>query len=92
MTDENLKILCQDINNLLSVEYGSNYRIINYDPRPNTGTDIFGITLTVEVRTSDGQLKKAHARKSSNSEILEAIKLQINDNTPILSKHYLPVL
>lgn len=32
MTDENIAILRKDIEHLLSEEFGTNYRIINYDP------------------------------------------------------------
>jgi len=84
MTDENLTILQRDIEYLLSEEYGSDWRIINYDPRPNATTGIFGITLSVEVNSA-----KAWARKSSNNEVMEEIKKQIAKTCPIIEKHYL---
>lgn len=84
MTDENLSILRKDIEYLLSEEYGSDWRIINYDPRPNATTGIFGITLSVEVNST-----RAWARKSSNNEVMEEIKKQISASLPILEKHYL---
>lgn len=84
MTDENRSILRKDIEYLLSEEYGSSWRILKYDPRPNATTGIFGITLSVEVNSV-----KAWARKSSNNEVMEEIKKQISASLPILEKHYL---
>lgn len=88
MTDENLSILRKDIEHLLSEEYGCNYRIINYDPRPNITTCIFGISLTVEV-TINGVAMRACTRKSTNNEVMTEIKRQIEEQHPILEKHYL---
>ena len=84
MTDENRSILRKDIEYLLSEEYGSSWRILKYDPRPNATTGIFGITLSVEVNSA-----KAWARKSSNNEVMEEIKKQIAKTCPIIEKHYL---
>jgi hypothetical protein len=89
MTDENLSILRKDIEHLLSEEYGCNYRIINYDPRPNVITEIFGITLTVEVAMPDGSFKRAHVRKGTNNEVMTAVKNQIGEPSSILERHYL---
>ncbi len=89
MTDENIKLLRKDIEHLLSEEYGCNYRIINYDPRPNLITNIFGITLTVEVKMPDGSFKRAHVRKSTNNEVMTAVKNQIGEPSSILERHYL---
>lgn len=88
MTDENIKLLRKDIEKLLSEEYGK-YRIINYDPRPNMVTQIFGITLTVEVEMPDGTFRLAHVRKSTNNEVMAEIRRQIEEQQPILEKHYL---
>lgn len=76
MTNENIKLLRKDIEHLLSEEYGK-YRIINYDPRPNIVTQIFGITLTVEVTMPDGTTKGAHVRKGTNNEVMAEVKNQI---------------
>ena len=84
MTDENRSILRKDIEYLLSEEYGSSWRILKYDPRPNATTGIFGITLSVEVNSV-----RAWARKSSNNEVMEEIKKQIAKTCPIIEKHYL---
>ena len=89
MTEENLSILRKDIEHLLSEEYGSNYRIINYDPRPNMVTQIFGITLTVEIAMPDGTLKRAHVRKSTNNEVMAEVRNQIWEPSSILQRHYL---
>ena len=89
MTDENLSILRKDIEHLLSEEFGTNYRIINYDPRPNMVTQIFGITLTVEVEMPDGTFRLAHVRKSTNNEVMAEIRRQIEEQHPVLEKHYL---
>lgn len=89
MTDENLSILRKDIEHLLSEEYGSNYRIINYEPRPNLITNIFGITLTVEVKMPDGTFKRAHVRKSTNNEVMKEVRNQIGEPLSILQRHYL---
>ena len=89
MTDENIAILRKDIEQLLSEEFGTNYRIINYDPRPNIVTQIFGITLTVEVTMPDGTTKRAHVRKSTNNEVMTAVKNQIGEPSSILERHYL---
>lgn len=89
MTEENIKLLRKDIEHLLSEEYGCNYRIINYDPRPNMVTQIFGITLTVEVEMPDGTFRLAHVRKSTNNEVMAEIRRQIEEQQPILEKHYL---
>lgn len=82
----------KDIECLLSEEYGCNYRIINYDPRPNVITQIFGISLTVEV-TIKGVAMRACTRKSTNNEVMAEIKRQIGERinvpNPILEKHYL---
>jgi hypothetical protein len=88
MTDENIKLLRKDIEHLLSEEYGCNYRIINYDPRPNATTCIFGISLMVEV-TINGKTIRACTRKSTNNAVMEEIKKQISCTCPILEKHYL---
>lgn len=87
MTDENIKLLRKDIEKLLSEEYGK-YRIINYDPRPNMVTQIFGITLTVEVEIN-GVATRACTRKSTNNEVMAEIIRQIEEQHPILEKHYL---
>ena len=84
MTDENRSILRKDIEYLLSEEYGSSWRILKYDPRPNATTGIFGITLSVEVNSV-----RAWARKSSNNVVMEEIKKQIAKTCPIIEKHYL---
>ena len=89
MTDENLSILRKDIEHLLSEEYGCNYRILNYDPRPNMVTQIFGITLTVEVTMPDGSFKRAHVRKSTNNEVMKEVKARIWEPLSILERHYL---
>ena len=89
MTDENLSILRKDIEHLLSEEYGCNYRIINYDPRPNMVTQIFGITLTVEVAMPDGTFKRAHVRKGTNNEVMAEVRNQIGEPSSILQRHYL---
>ena len=89
MTDENLSILRKDIEHLLSEEYGCNYRIINYDPRPNMVTQIFGITLTVEVAMPDGSFKRAHVRKGTNNEVMTEVRNQIGEPSSILERHYL---
>lgn len=88
MTEENLSILRKDIEHLLSEEYGCNYCIINYDPRPNVVTEIFGITLTVEVEIN-GVATRACTRKSTNNEVMAEIRRQIEEQHPILEKHYL---
>lgn len=92
MTDENIKLLRKDIEHLLSEEYGCNYRIINYEPRANMVTCIFGISLTVEV-TIKGIAMRACTRKSTNNEVMAEIKRQIGERlnvpNPILEKHYL---
>ena len=89
MTDENIAILRKDIEQLLSEEFGTNYRIINYDPRPNMVTQIFGITLTVEVTMPDGSFKRAHVRKGTNNEVMAEVKAQIWEPVSILQRHYL---
>ena len=89
MTEENLSILRKDIEHLLSEEYGTNYRIINYDPRPNIVTQIFGITLTVEVTMPDGTTKRAHVRKGTNNEVMAEVRNQIGEPSSILQRHYL---
>ena len=89
MTDENIKLLRKDIEHLLSEEYGCNYRIINYDPRPNMVTEIFGVTLTVEVTMPDGTTKRAHIRRSTNNEVMAEVKAQIWEPVSILQRHYL---
>ena len=89
MTDENLSILRKDIEHLLSEEYGSNYRIINYDPRPNMVTQIFGITLTVEIAMPDETFRRAHVRKSTNNEVMKEVRNQIGEPLSILQRHYL---
>ena len=89
MTDENIAILRKDIEHLLSEEYGCNYRIINYDPRPNMVTQIFGITLTVEVGMPDGSFKRAHVRKGTNNEVMKEVRDQIGEPSSILERHYL---
>ena len=89
MTDENIKLLRKDIEHLLSEEYGCNYRILNYDPRPNLITNIFGITLTVEVKMPDETFRRAHARKENNLDLMKEIKDQIGATQTILEKHYL---
>ena len=89
MTDENIKLLRKDIEHLLSEEYGCNYRILNYDPRPNIVTKIFGITLTVEVAMPDGSFKRAHVRKGTNNEVMTEIRNQIREQLSILQRHYL---
>ena len=89
MTDENIAILRKDIEQLLSEEFGTNYRIINYDPRPNMVTQIFGITLTVEVTMPDGSFKRAHVRKSTNNEVMKEVRNQIGEPSSILQRHYL---
>lgn len=88
MTDQNLSILERDINDLLTEEYGSGYRIITYEPRPNISTGFFGITLTVEV-TQNGISRRAHARKENNLDLMKEIKDQIGATQTILEKHYL---
>lgn len=88
MTDENIKLLRKDIEKLLSEEYGCNYRIINYDPRPNMVTQIFGISLTVEV-TINGVAMRACTRKSTNNAVMAEIRRQIGERHTILEKHYL---
>lgn len=88
MTDENIAILRKDIEHLLSEEYGCDYRIINYDPRPNISAVLFGITLTVEV-TQNGISRRAHARKENNLDLMKEIKDQIGATQTILEKHYL---
>lgn len=89
MTDENIKLLRKDIEHLLSEEYGCNYRIINYEPRPNMVTQIFGITLTVEIAMPDETFRRAHVRKSTNNEVMAEIRRQIEEQHPILEKYYL---
>lgn len=89
MTEENLSILRKDIEHLLSEEYGSNYRIINYDPRPNMVTQIFGITLTVEIAMPDETFRRAHVRKSTNNEVMKEVRNQIGEPLSILQRHYL---
>ena len=89
MTNENLQLMKKDIEHLLSEEYGCNYRIINYDPRPNMVTQIFGITLTVEVAMPDGSFKRAHVRKGTNNEVMAEVKAQIWEPVSILQRHYL---
>ena len=89
MTNENLQLMKKDIEHLLSEEYGCNYRIINYDPRPNMVTQIFGITLTVEVAMPDGSFKRAHVRKGTNNEVMTEVRNQILEPSPILQRHYL---
>jgi hypothetical protein len=89
MTDENIKLLRKDIEHLLSEEYGCNYRIINYDPRPNLITNIFGITLTVEVKMPDETFRRAHVRKGTNNEVMKEVRNQIGATQTILEKHYL---
>ena len=89
MTDENIKLLRKDIEHLLSEEYGCNYRIINYDPRPNAVTGIFGITLTVEVAMPDGSCKRAHGRKGVINEFMNEVRKQIGEPLTILQRHYL---
>lgn len=89
MTDENIKLLRKDIEHLLSEEYGCNYRIINYDPRPNMVTQIFGITLTVEVEMPDGTFRSAHARRNTNNEVMAEVRNQIWEPSSILQRHYL---
>ena len=89
MTDENLSILRKDIKHLLSEEYGCNYRIINYDPRPNLIPNIFGITLTVEVKMPDETFRLAHVRKSTNNEVMTEVRNQIGEQLSILQRHYL---
>ena len=89
MTDENIAILRKDIEQLLSEEFGTNYRIINYDPRPNMVTQIFGITLTVEVTMPDGTTKRAHIRRSTNNEVMAEVRNQIGEPLSILERHYL---
>jgi len=89
MTDENIKLLRKDIEHLLSEEYGCNYRIINYDPRPNVITEIFGITLTVEVAMPDETFRLAHVRKSTNNEVMTEVRNQIGEQLSILQRHYL---
>lgn len=88
MTDENIKLLRKDIEHLLSEEYGK-YRIINYDPRPNMVTQIFGITLTVEVEMPDGTFRRAHARRNTNNEVMKEVRNQIWEPSSILQRHYL---
>ncbi len=88
MTDENIKLLRKDIEKLLSEEYGI-YRIINYDPRPNMVTQIFGITLTVEVAMPDGSFKRAHVRKGTNNEVMAEVRNQIGEPSSILQRHYI---
>lgn len=88
MTDENIKLLRKDIEKLLSEEYGK-YRIINYDPRPNMVTQIFGITLTVEVAMPDGTYKRAHVRKSTNNEVMAEVRRQVGEPLSILERHCL---
>jgi hypothetical protein len=89
MTDENIKLLRKDIEHLLSEEYGCNYRILNYDPRPNLITNIFGITLTVEVKMPDETFRLAHVRKSTNNEVMTEVRNQIGEQLSILQRHYL---
>ncbi len=89
MTEENLQLMRKDIECLLSEEYGCNYRIINYDPRPNVITEIFGITLTVEVAMPDGSFKRAHVRKGTNNEVMKEVRNQIGEPLSILQRHYL---
>jgi hypothetical protein len=89
MTDENIKLLRKDIEHLLSEEYGSNYRIIHYDPRPSLITNIFGITLTVEVKMPDETFRLAHVRKSTNNEVMAEVRNQIGEQLSILQRHYL---
>lgn len=79
----------KDIECLLSEEYGLDWRIINYDPRPNIVAQIFGITLTVEVAMSDGSFKRAHVRKGTNNEVMAEVKNQIGEPLSILERHYL---
>lgn len=88
MTEENIQLMKNDIEQLLSEEYGCNYRIINYDPRPNVTTCIFGISLTVEV-TINGVAIRACTRKSTNNAVMAEIRRQIEEQHPILEKHYL---
>lgn len=89
MTEENLQLMRKDIECLLSEEYGLNWRIINYDPRPNVITEIFGITLTVEVAMPDGSFKRAHVRKGTNNEVMKEVRNQIGEPLSILQRHYL---
>lgn len=89
MTEENLQLMRKDIECLLSEEYGLNWRIINYDPRPNMVTQIFGITLTVEVAMPDGSFKRAHVRKGTNNEVMKEVRNQIGEPLSILQRHYL---
>lgn len=79
----------KDIECLLSEEYGLDWRIINYDPRPNVITEIFGITLTVEVAMPDGSFKRAHVRKGTNNEVMKEVRNQIGEPLSILQRHYL---
>lgn len=88
MTDHDYITIRRDINDLLTEEYGSSYRIITYDPRPNISTGFFGITLTVEV-TQNGISRRAHARKDNNLDLMREIKGQIGATQTILEKHYL---
>lgn len=89
MTEENLQLMRKDIECLLSEEYGLDWRIINYDPRPNVITEIFGITLTVEVAMPDGSFKRAHVRKGTNNEVMKEVRNQIGEPLSILQRHYL---